>query len=349
MPYSGYSFILAVRSQKLEDFLFALSQCLIYLGGAPAIIVSDNLKSAIIKASRYEPDVNQALEDFANHHGMVIVPARVRKPKDKALVEYQVHLTYIQVYARLRNRQFFSLQDLNAALQEKNLRLNQTRMQKKPFSREEKFLAEEKSLLKTLPIESFQIKHYKVYKVAQNNHIYLAEDHHYYSVPYSYIGQKVKVIYTRSIVHIYCKGKLIASHQRSYSGSAYVTVLDHLCSHHQHYLNRSPQYYIEKAASVSLTMHKLFVQVFEQDKHPEQLYRSCDGLLNLGRKTEKDRLDKACNVAIEMGNYSYKFITNILQNNMMDNLTSLPDKPLPTHGNIRGKNHYQNQLTLKIE
>jgi transposase len=349
MPYSGYSFILAVPSQKLEDFLFALSQCIVYLGGAPAVIVPDNLKSAIVKASRFEPEVNHALEDFANHHGVVIIPARVRKPKDKALVEYQVHLTYTHVYARLRNQQFFSLEDLNAALQEKNLQLNQTRMQKKPFSREEKFLAEERPLLKALPLEPFQIKHYKVYKVAQNNHIYLAEDRHHYSVPFTYIGQKVKVIYTRSIVQIYFKGKQIASHQRSYSSKVYVTVTEHLCSHHRHYLGRSPQYYIEKAAGVSLKLHELFVLIFKQDKHPEQLYRSCDGLLNIGRKSDKARLDKACGLAIEMGNYTLKFIANVLENNMVDTPTSPPDKPLPTHGNIRGKDHYQNQLTLNID
>lgn len=344
LPYSGYSFIYAVKSQCIEDFLFALSKCLSLLGGVPSVLVPDNLKSAIIKASRYEPDVNRALEDFANHYGTVVIPTRVRKPKDKALVENRVHLTYTHVYAKLRNQDFFSLSDLNDALTEKNALLNQTRMQQKPYSREEKFLADEKHLLGPLPVGSFQIKHYRDYKVAQNNHIYLAEDRHYYSVPYTYIGQKVKVIYTRSLVQIYCQGKSIAIHNRTKNQGYYSTIKEHLCSHHNHFLDRSPQYYLDKATTVSPKFHQLFSLIFDQKRHPEQLYRTCDGLINLSKKIQPEKLDKACEIAITHENYSYKFITNIITNNMYDLPPSPPDKPLPVHQNIRGKEHYK-QLT----
>ena len=347
LPYSGYSFIIALRSQAIEDFLFALAQCLEYLGGVPAVLVPDNLKSAIVKASRYEPDVNRALEDFANHYGTIVMPTRVRKPQDKALVENRVHLTYTHVLAKLRDQPFFSLSDLNVGLHEKNLLLNQTRMQQKPYSREEKFLAEEKPLLKHLPQESFQLKHYKVYTVASNNHIYLSEDRHYYSVPHTYIRQKVDVIYTRSMVHIYCKGKAVAIHTRDYKQGAYTTVREHLCSHHQHYLDRSPQYYITKAGAISEKLNELFTHIFKQNRHPEQLYRTCDGLLSISRKTTPEQLEKACSIAIEYKNFNYKFILNIIQNNMCDYSIAQPSKPLPVHENIRGK-HYYEQLTLKL-
>lgn len=185
LPYSDYSFAMAVKSQSVEDFLYALSCFLAELGGVPKILVPDNLKSAITKASRYEPDVNSVLDDFANHYKIAVVPARVRKPKDKALVENQVKLIYTRIYAKLRNQQFFDLTSLNQAIGEKIREHNQTRMQQKPYCREECFLADERHLLSPLPEQPFELKYYKELKVAKNNHIYLSQDKHYYSVPYA--------------------------------------------------------------------------------------------------------------------------------------------------------------------
>ena len=184
LPYSDYSFAMAVRSQNINDFLYALGCCLQELGGVPQVLVPDNLKSAIIKASSYEPEVNRALEDFANHYHTTVIPARARKPKDKALVENQVKLIYARVFARLRNQKFFDLASLNKAIKEKIMDHNQTRMQQKPYCREEKFLSDEKHLLQPLPEQPFELKYYRELKVAKNNHIYLAQDKHYYSVPH---------------------------------------------------------------------------------------------------------------------------------------------------------------------
>src|SRR5664280_33109 len=223
LPYSDYSFVMAVRSQSLGDFLYALRCCLEDLGGVPQVLVPDNLKSAIVKASSYEPDVNRAMEDFANHYKTTVIPARARKPKDKALVENQVKMIYNRVYAKLRKLTFFDLPSLNKAVKDKTKEHNQTRMQQKPYCREEKFLADEKHLLQPLPEEPFELKYYRELKVAKNNHIYLAKDKHYYSVPYTYIGLTVKVIYTRSMVHIYTKGEQIAVHVRDYKQGSYST------------------------------------------------------------------------------------------------------------------------------
>ncbi|TKG87731.1 IS21 family transposase [Puteibacter caeruleilacunae] len=347
LPYSDYSYVIAVRSQNIIDFIYALKSSLEYFGGTPKVLVPDNLKSAIIRANKYEPEVNRVLEDFANHYGTTVIPARVRKPKDKALVENQVRLAYTRIYAKLRNRKFFSLKDLNIAITQKNKEHNQTRMQQKPYCREECFLADEKHLLKPLPEHPFELKYYKTLKVAKNNHIYLSVDKHYYSVPYAYIGIKVKVIYTRSMLHIFAKGKQIAVHQRDFKMGAYSTCREHLCSAHNHYFDRSPEYYLKKAKACCNELTELMDMLFKQNKHPEQLYRTCDGLLNLQRKTNPELFKKACKIALEHKVYSYRFLLNVINNKTTD-WTQQTNKPaLPKHENIRGKAYYS-QLTLKF-
>ncbi len=354
LPYSDYSFAMAVPSQSMEDFLLhALACALAFFGGVPQVLVPDNLKAAIVKANRYDPDVNRALEDFANHYGLTVIPTRVRKPRDKALVENQVKLIYARVYARLRNEQFFDLQSLNTAIAQKNREHTQTRMQQKPYSREEKFLAEEKMLLQPLPQVPFELKYYKELKVAQNNHVYLAQDKHYYSVPYAYTGMRAKLIFTRSIVRIYVKNELVATHARSFKPGSYSTVKEHLCSHHQHYLDRSPAYYIKQAAKSSQVFATLVELMFSNGRYPELLYRSCDGLLSLQRKTEARVFEKACQMAIYYQNYSYRFINQLIINKMteqQDEQQTQSTKQLPKHSNIRGKAYFSKnqQQTIKF-
>ena len=348
LPFSDYCFAMAVPSQRIADFLHALGCCLHEIGGTPAVLVPDNLKSAIVKTDRYEPVINRALEDFANHYNITVIPARPRKPKDKALVENQVKLVYSRVYARLRNRQFFDLASLNQAIKEKVKEHNQTRMQQKPYCREERFLAAEKQLLGPLPKAGFEVKHYSEPMVANNNHIYLGKDKHYYSVPFAYVGIRVKVIYTRSMVYIYARGKQIAVHIRSYKQAGYTTEKDHLSSHHRHYLDRSPDYYMGRAKDKSPELYLLTQLLFEQPQHPEQLYRTCDGLLRLQKNAPAAAFAKACEIAIEYRNFSYKFVERILKNKMEDQQDNpVKEQGLPVHHNIRGKEYYT-QTTIKF-
>lgn len=346
LPYSDYSFVMAVHSQGLADFLYALQCCLRDLGGVPQLLVPDNLKSAVIKASRYEPAVNRALEDFANHYSTTVIPTRTYKPKDKALVENQVKLIYTRIFAKLRNEMFFDIESLNRGIKEKNKDHNQTRMQQKPYSREECFLANEKPLLAPLPVENFELKYYRRLKVAKNNHIYLCHDKHYYSVPYIHIGAQAKVIYTRSMVYIYIDGKQVAVHQRNFAPGRYSTNKEHLCSHHRHYLDRSPDYYLEKAKSKGEPFYKLIGEVFNQNRHPEQLYRTCDGFFSIQRKTEAGKFNRACDLALEYQNFSYHFLANIIKNNTLDYQQTETQKKLPHHKNIRGKEYYK-ELNLE--
>ena len=341
LPYSDYSFAMAVHSQGIDNFIHALTCCLNEIGGVPQALVPDNLKAAVVKANKYEPAINRVLEDFANHYETTVLPARVRKPKDKALVENQVKLIYSRVYAKLRNQQFFDIHSLNKAISEKVKEHNQTRMQQKGYCRQEKFLSDEKHTLKPLPSTGFEIKYYKELKVAKNNHIYLSNDKHYYSVPYAHIGSRAKVIYTRQVVRIYVKGEQVAVHQRSYKIGKYSTEKEHLCSYHQQYSDRSPEYYLNRAKAKSDLLYQIVEGLFSRGEYAEQLYRTCDGLLSLQRKTEKGQFDKACKIAIEYNNYSYVFIQNILKNKMTESTESESEKLLPAHKNIRGAECYK--------
>lgn len=341
LPYSDYGFAMALPTQQIEDVVHGLVCCLAALGGAPKALVPDNMKTAIVKANRYEPDVNRVLEDLANHYGMTVSPTRPGRPKDKALVENQVKLIYQRVYAKLRNQVFYDLESLNKAIAEKVCRHNQTRMQQKPYSRQECFLSEEKPLLKPLPIQRFEIKYTRTYKVAQNNHIYLGQDKHYYSVPHRHIGQRVQVVYTRSLVRIFGEGQLLAAHPRDTRPGRYSTTAEHLCSEHQHYLKRSPDYYLQRALKTSAVLHQLFEHIFDQDRYPETLYKTCDGILALSRKADPSSFTQACKLAIEYENYSYKFIDNLLKNNMADHQEPPNSKKLPRHGNVRGAEYFQ--------
>ena len=286
LPYSDYAFAMAVKTQGVEDFIYAISCCLSYLGGVPRAIVPDNLKSAVIKSDRYEPELNVALDDLANHYGTTIVPARVRSPK-------------------------------------------------------EKFLADEKHLLQPLPKTVYEMKFYKEYTVAPNNHICLFKDRHYYSVPYIHVGRKAMVIYTRSTVSIYVNNELVAVHARSYTAGQYTSVKEHLCSNHQHWLSRSPDYYMEKAKRTSDELYNLFVQLFQQGKYPEQLYRTCDGLLRLQRDTEPEDFAQACKIAIELNRYSYTLVRNLIKNKVIWDTDVPEDNPLPKHQNVRGRECYK--------
>lgn len=281
------SYALAVPTQGTDDFLYALSKCLEHLGGVPQVLVPDNLKAAVIKSDRYEPVLNKVMEDFAEHYGLVVLPARPRKPKDKPSVENTVKLIYQRVFAKLRNQLFFSLTDLNAAILDKVREHNQTRMQREPVSRQERFLADEKHLLKALPQTPFEKRYYAELIVASNNCILLGRDSRHYSVPSQYIGKKTQVIYTRTLVSIYCEGEQIATHPREI-GAGYTTKFEHFASSHGHQMRRSPEYYIGLAAQRSTGLTRLIKRIFDIEKIPELAFRTCDGLLSLQRKTQPD-------------------------------------------------------------
>lgn len=345
LGYSQYAYVEAIDSQCTEDFVGAMGRCLEYLGGAPKAIVPDNLKAAVIKTDRYEPELNKVLEDFANHYGTTILPARSRKPQDKALVENMVKHVYNQIKGPLRDQKFYNIHDLNEAIITQLDKYNSQDFQRRPGSRASAF-EQEKEVLIELPDQKFEIKKYKRLKAQKNSHILLGEDNHFYSIPYAYIGKRVRVIYTNSIVSVYFNYIRIACHVRNRKDYFYSTKQEHLPSHYNDYKDRSPDYYRKWAASRSIPAQQVIDKILSARQHPEQAYRSCEGIKHLWRKAPKETFEQACIIACEYKCYQYTFIKALIENGMTTQELeehTITKEVKQNHKNIRGKNYYQKQ------
>lgn len=340
---SDYTFVLFVPSQRTEDFVYAVTECLKYIGGVPKMLVPDNLKAAVVKTDRYEPTINKVMEDMANHYGTVVVPARPVHPKDKTNAEGQVKIAaYQRIYAPLRNETFYSLADLNAAVAQKLRNHNQKRMSKHPYTREERFLAVEKPNLKPLPQKDFEIISYADLKVSNNCCVYLGRDKHYYTVPYQYISKTVHVAYTRTLVKVYAEGNLIATHIRDYSEGNYSIVEEHLASKSSEYRALSATRYIERADKVMKELGEVMRHIFYgSSMPPETHYRTCDGLLSLQRSTDPILFRTACETALKCNRCNYGFIKRLIESRCAG-VAQACEETLspPEHDNIRGKGQF---------
>lgn len=343
LGYSQLTYVEATENQKTEELVGACVNMIHFFGGSTKAIVPDNLKSAVTTPCRYEPTINNVFNDFANHYQMAVVPTRSLKPQDKALVERYVSIVYTRVYSRLRNQTFFSLQDLNAAIRKYVDEHNQILFQGKDYNRQQLFEREEKSLLSPLPADPFDIKHYKKVTVMKNSHIQLREDHHYYSVPYRYIGEQVKLIYSRKEISVYFKGERVAYHLRNYQKYKYTTVKDHLPSQHQFVMDWSPEKFLSWAAGIDAVVKEYIQKVLDSKNYPEQAYKSCVGILSIVRKSGKEQLIAACSKGNELGVYNYTFIKKVIENGYAQQSINDDHKQtsLPFHENVRGRDYYQ--------
>ena len=329
-------------SQKKEDFITSVENALHYYKGVPLAIVPDNLKSAVTKSSRYEPTVNETFLDFSEHYGTTILPARAYRPRDKSLVEGAVKILYTRIYSRLRNQSFLSLKALNEAIWIELDIHNNTNFTGKAYSRKDLFEEIEKDKLSLLPQERYEFKRQAIATVMQNGHVLLSEDKHYYSVPYSYIKKKVKLLYGLKTVEIYYKYNRIAIHTRLKSPYNYTTVKEHLASTHQFMTEWTPQRFINWGAKIDDNVKYVIIKILEKKQHPEQAYKSCMGVLSLAKKVGETRLTNACIRALEFEVYNYKIVKNILEKGL-DKIESDEDQEdeTPKHNNIRGKEYYQ--------
>lgn len=342
LGYSQLTYVEAVPSQKKADFIGATENALHYFGGVSQVLVPDNLKSAVHKANKYEADLNTDFSDFANHYQTAVLPARSYKPRDKALVENAVSIAYSRIYAPLRNQVFYSLEALNQAIAIQLEIHNNQPFQKQTQSRREKFEAEEKAKLRPLATERYEIKSFKFVTVMKNCHIHLNPDKHYYSVPYRYIGKKVKMIYSASQVSVYYKKERIAFYKRDLKHYGYTTTKEHLPSTHQFVSDWNPDKFLNWAERIDAKLKTYIAVILDSKKHPEQAYRSCVGILSLEKKVGKKRLVDAIDRATNYGAYNYKIIDRILKGGF-DRLS--PEEPeqtsLPFHQNVRGADHYK--------
>ncbi len=342
-------YVEASQSQKKAEFIKSCENSLHYYGGVPRAIVTDNLKSAVTKSHRYEPKLNPDFEDFAEHYQMAVLPTRAYKPKDKALVEGAVRIVYQQIFARIRNQVFHTLEQLNNAIWSLLEHLNERKLSGRPYSRKEFFEETEVKSLSALPIERFEIRNYIQATVLQNGHVSLKEDKHYYSVPYQYIRKKVRVAYTSEQIKVYYNYQCIAEHQRVRSPYNYTTTPDHLASQHKQYTKWNASYFLNWADSIDPLVKSFITQILEKKQHPEQAYRSCIGVLNLKKKVGVQRFKAACSLASSFEQYSYLALVNILDRGI-DRLEDSEDiTPLPNHQNIRGKSYYESYKTKDDE
>jgi len=342
---SQLTYVEAVPSQQKEDFISACENTLHFIGGAPSAIVPDNLKAAVTRSHRYEPTLNQAFEDFAQHYDTVVLPARAYKPRDKALVEGAVRIMYTRVYVPVRRMEYYSLSELNVAIREQLTLHNNQLLKGRTYSRRMQFEEIERKELKALPLERFELKQSFYAKVNKDSHILLGTDRHYYSVPVRFLSKKVKIIYSSSIVEIFSKFERIAIHKRSKVPHAYTTNSSHLSPAHRYSAERTPETFMERAEGLGEDVLLVIRSILDSPRHEDQKVKSCEAILGLERKYGSERLAGACRRAIDFGidTRVFRTIESILENNLdgqRENVFS-SELDMPSHQNIRGEKYYK--------
>jgi transposase len=340
---SQLTYVEAVLSQQKEDFIAACEGALHYYGGVPAAIVPDNLKAAVTKSNRYEPTLNETFADFADHYATTILPARAYRPRDKALVEGAVKIMYSRIYAPIRKATYHTLAELNTAIKEALEVHNSQLLKGRNYSRRLQFEEVERATLSPLPALRYEFKKQHQATVMKNGHVCLGVDKHYYSVPYRFIGRKVKILYSRSSIEVYYHYERIAMHKRIKSPYSYTTDKDHMATTHRFVTEWTPDRFLEWAASIHEDVRLYILKILDRKQHPEQAYKSCLGVLGFAKKAGNERLTIACQRALSYGIYNYKTIQSILENKMDNYEESLfaDELPMPNHDNIRGENYYK--------
>lgn len=339
---SQYLYVEATQTQSLPDWLSSHIHMFEYFGGVSEIVVPDNLKAGVDKAHRYDPDINQNYQHFGEHYGFAIVPARVRAPKDKAIVENAVGIVTRQILAPLRHVTFTSLSELNAAIKARLKDLNHQPFQKLNTTRSALFEKLDKPALKPLPCARYHYADWAKAKVHIDYHFQFEK--HCYSVPYQYIQQGVEIRASAKTVECFYQGKRIASHTRSYVKNGYTTLKAHMPPAHRAQIEWGPERIRRWAKKIGRQTAEFIEVVMASRPYKEQSYRACLGILRLAKRYGENRLERACIIALQQGMTRYKQIEFILKNKM-DNAD--PPTPLETscqkiqHKNIRGADYFK--------
>jgi transposase len=334
---SNLTYAEATWSQQLVDWCGSHVRMFNMLGGVPKLVVPDNLKSAIHKASFYDPEVNRTYGTLAAHYGIGVLPARPRRPKDKAKVEAGVLFAQRYILGRLRNRSFFSLAEANRAIGEVMTRMNDAAMRRLGVSRRQLFDAVERPALQPLPAEPYVYAEWQFARVGLDYHI---EIHgFFYSVPFGLIGQQVDIRLTERTVEAFHGGSRVAAHERRYNGRAHGTIAEHMPSAHRHYASWSPERFRSWAASIGPNTEGLIVAILASRRHPEQGFRTSIGVLQRLRGLPRDRVETIAARAVETGILTYKGIIALI--NARPSRTAKPDEaPTISHPNVRGPGYF---------
>ena len=337
---SSFTYAEATATQQLADWVGAhIHGWSSTSGGATALWVPDQLKSAITRPCRYEPDVNRTYEELAAHYGAVVVPARPRKPRDKAVVETSVLLAQRWILARLRDQTFFELGALNRAIRVLLDELNDRPLKKLGVSRRALYEQLDRPALRPLPTARYVLAHWKLCRVNIDYHVEI--ERHVYSVPYQLVREQVEVRYTTNTVEIFHRDQRVASHRRR-SDRQPSTVAEHMPSTHRAHAEWTPSRLIRWAEQAGPATARLVTRILESRPHPEQGYRSCLGIMQLGRRYGSGRLEAASARALALGSYRFRTVRNILAAGQ-DRLPLEPPaetNPTPTHANIRNADYY---------
>lgn len=333
---SNYTYAEASFTQKLSDWLGAHVRALEYIGGVPAAIVPDNLKSAVTRAHRYEPELNPSYHDFAEHYGVAILPARARKPRDKAKVETAVLIVERWILARLRNRSFFSLGELNVAIRDLLDDLNTRPFKKLEGCRRTRFLELEQAVLRPLPMHRYEYGEWRKARVHPDYHIEVKRA--YYSVPYRLIGQQVDVRLSANGIEVFHRGKRVASHARSSERARRSTQDAHRPASHTAVIEQSFARVLECAIVIGPATAEVLRRQAAHRKHPEETLRSAQGILRLARDFDPSALESACQRALTLKAYSYRGVRTLV---LTPPAATEPQTPDLQHENLRGADYFQ--------
>jgi transposase len=337
---SSYTYAEATGDQQLEAWIQAHVHALEFFGGVPRLAVPDNTKTAVTRACRYDPDLNPTYQEFAVHYGMGVVPARPYKPRDKAKVESGVQVVERWIVAALRNRKFFSLPELNQAIRELLVRLNERPFRKRDGSRASLFHSLEKPALASLPAERFDMSQWS--RATVNIDYHIAFDGNFYSVPYALVQQVVEVRSTPTTVEIFHKGKRITSHLRGRGRGQNITQGEHRPKSHQAHLEWPPSRMVNWARSIGPNTAQLFERILGEKPHPEMGYRSCLGIIRLAQQYSVQRVEAAAERALLTQACRYQSVKSILKNSL-DTLPLAPPQPGSSprmHDNVRGSEYF---------
>ena len=337
---SSYTFCEAVWKRDLPSWIGSHNRAVEFFRGVTEVTTPDNWKTGVKDPCYYDPELNPTYRDWAEHVGTVIIPARVRKPRDKAIVENGVLIVERWILAALRHRTFFSLAELNGAIRELLTRLNHRKFKKLDTTRARLFEEVDRPALKPLPTTPFEFAERKKATVHPDYHVEV--DHHYYSVPYRYQGEKVEARFSEKTVEILFDGKGIATHIRSYVPGKHTTREEHRPEKHRD-LKWTSSYMVDKGREIGPATAGVLKQIMEQRKHPELGYRACLGVLRFGKRYSNERLEAACRRAIAMNASSYRSIKSILENSLdREPLESVkvPAAHSEVHSNVRGSAYY---------
>ena len=338
---SGLLYVEATRSQGLESWIPAHENAWAFYGGVTEVTIPDNLKAGVTEACFYDPVVNRTYADLATHYETVVLPTRAAKPKDKAAVEAGVLTAERWVLAPLRHHRFFSLAELNAAIAKQLKIVNNRAFRGETTSRRELFEELEREALRPLPSSTFELASWKTVTVHVDYHVE-GPDHKYYSVPFKLVGQKLDMRITGQTIEVFRANVRVASHPREHGRRRYITDPAHMPESHRAHAEWTPERFITWAATIGPEVAELAGKIIESRPHPEHAYRSCLGVMSLGRKYGNDRLRAASERALHSGATSYSSVKSILQ----ENLDRVPLKdqgpvpPPPDHENIRGAEYY---------